>query len=162
MFKTTNQTPPKGFVVVVVVAVVSFLFFLLKSIWVWRIFQVFVHAAVYLLVVKFLKQFQTDEVDQNHLDWMGFVFSCWKVYGFEEYFRFLFMLLFIYWLWSLKKNSDRWGWWKIPGCCSDVLLQFKSVLQCFYFCFSIIMLFWSGVYYNMSFLHVFFFFIIIN
>ena len=79
-------------------------FFLLKCIWVWRIFQVFVHAAVYLLVVKFLKQFQIDEVDQNHLDWMGFVFSCWKVYGFEEYFRFLFMLLFIYWLWSFKNK----------------------------------------------------------
>ena len=31
---------------------------------------------VSLLVVKFLKQFQTDEVDQNHLDWMGFFFSC--------------------------------------------------------------------------------------
>ena len=36
----------------------------------------FVVAAISLLVVKFLKQFQTDEVDQNHLDWMGLVFSC--------------------------------------------------------------------------------------
>ena len=35
-----------------------------------------VAAAISLLVVKFLKQFQTDEVDQNHLDWMGLVFSC--------------------------------------------------------------------------------------
>ena len=33
-------------------------------------------AVVSLLDVKFLKQFQTDEVDQNHLDWMGLVFSC--------------------------------------------------------------------------------------
>ena len=36
----------------------------------------FVVVAVSLLVVKFLKQFQTNEVDQNHLDWMGLVFSC--------------------------------------------------------------------------------------
>ena len=34
----------------------------------------FAIAVVSLLVVKFLKQFQTDEVDQNHLDWMGLVF----------------------------------------------------------------------------------------
>ena len=57
-----------------------------------------VAAVVSLLVVKFLIQFQTDEVDQNHLDGMGFVFSCWNVYGFEEYLRLLLLLLFIYWL----------------------------------------------------------------
>ena len=57
-----------------------------------------VAAVVSLLVVKFLIQFQTDEVDQNHLDWMGFVLSCWNVYGFEEYLRLLLLLLFFYWL----------------------------------------------------------------
>ena len=44
----------------------------------------FVVAAISLLVVKFLKQFQIDGVDQNHLNWMGLVFSCWIVDGFEK------------------------------------------------------------------------------
>ena len=133
---------------------------------------------LFLLVVKFLKQFQTNEVDQNHLDWMGFIFSCWKVYGFEEYFRLLLLLLFIYWLWSLKKKIQIDG---VDGnfrllfwCAFAVLLLLQ--LRVYYskhlkmldvVCFSIIMLFWSGVYYNLSFLHmcvcvcvcVFFFFL---
>ena len=43
-------------------------------------------AAVSLLVVKLRKKKknQIDGVDQNHLDWMGLIFSCWIVDEFEE------------------------------------------------------------------------------
>ena len=43
-----------------------------------------VAAVVSLLVVTFLIQFQTNEVDQNHLDWMGFFFLVGKYMGLKN------------------------------------------------------------------------------